>query len=104
YRKLVTQHPGSAEAKAGLVSLGDLQLSRLKQADAALRSFDAYLKSGDRGLAQEAEYGRIRALRALGRARDEQAAIERLLARYPSGVHAESMRARLLSLKGNAPH
>lgn len=102
YRKLVAAHPGSAEGRAALVSLGDLQLSRLQDAGAALRSFDAYLASGDRGLKQEAEYGRIRALRALGRPLDEQRAIERLLLSYPSGVHAEPMRARLQSLKGDA--
>ncbi len=103
YRRLLSQHAGSAEARAALVSLGDLQLSRLQQADAALSSFEAYLKSGDRALVQEAEYGRIRALRALGRAEEERRAIEQLLVRRPSGVHAESMRARLRSLQGNAP-
>jgi tetratricopeptide (TPR) repeat protein len=103
YRRLLSQHAGSAEARAALVSLGDLQLSRLQQADAALRSFEAYLKSGDRALVKEAEYGRIRALRALGRTEEERRAIEHLLVRYPSGVHAESMRARLRSLQGNAP-
>jgi TolA-binding protein len=101
YGKLVAAHPGSQEARAALVSLGDLQLSRLNSAAAALRSFDSYLAGGDRALQQEAEYGRIRALRALGRAAEEQSAIERLLARYPSGVHADSMRARLQSLKGD---
>jgi TolA-binding protein len=102
YRQLVTQYPSSSEARAALVSLGDLQLSRLGQPEAALRSFDAYLKNGDRGLRQEAEYGRIRALRALGRSQDEAKAIERLLERYPAGVHAESMRARLASLRDAA--
>ncbi len=101
YGKLVAAHPGSQEARAALVSLGDLQLSRLHNAAAALGSFDSYLAGGDRALQQEAEYGRIRALRALGRAAEEQSAIERLLARYPSGIHADSMRSRLQSLKGD---
>jgi hypothetical protein len=104
YGKLVAVHPGSQEARAALVSLGDLQLSRLHNASAALRSFDAYLASGERALQQEAEYGRIRALRALGRAAEEQSAIEHLLARYPAGVHADSMRARLQSLKADGSH
>ena len=102
YRKLETLHPGSPEARAALVSLGDLQLSRLHDATGALRSFDSYLSSGDRTLEQEAEYGRIRALRALGRSAQERDAIEHLLLGYPSGVHAEPMRARLQSLKGDA--
>jgi hypothetical protein len=102
YRKLATSHPGTPEARASLVSLGDLHLSRLHDPAQALRSFDAYLASGDRTLEQEAEYGRIRALRALGRTAQEREAIEHLLLGYPSGVHAEPMRARLLSLKGDA--
>ena len=102
YRKLEALHPGSPEARAALVSLGDLQLSRLHDATGALRSFDSYLASGDRTLEQEAEYGRIRALRTLGRAVQERDAIEHLLLGYPSGVHAEPMRARLQSLKGDA--
>jgi ferric-dicitrate binding protein FerR (iron transport regulator) len=102
YRKLGALHPGSPEARAALVSLGDLQLSRLHDPAGALRSFDAYLASGDRTLEQEAEYGRIRALRTLGRTIQERDAIEHLLLGYPSGVHAEPMRARLQSLKGDA--
>ncbi len=104
YRKLIAQQPRSAEARTALVSLGDLQLSRLSDAASALKSFDAYLSSGDRALEQEAQYGRIRALRALGRGAEEQLAIERLLSSYPAGVHAEPMRQRLQSLNGNAGH
>lgn len=102
YRKLIAQQPRSAEARTALVSLGDLQLARLSDAASALKSFDAYLASGDRVLEQEAQYGRIRALRALGRGAEEQLAIERLLSSYPAGVHAEPMRQRLQNLKGNA--
>lgn len=104
YGKLLSSHRSSPEARAALVSLGDLQLSRLNNAAGALRSFEAYLAQGDPALRQEAEYGRIRALRALGRAAQERIAIERLLERFPSGVHADSMRARLQSLKGDGSH
>ena len=58
------------------------------------RSFDAYLRSGG-GLVQEARYGRIRALRKLGRASEERAAIARFIADYPKSVQAASLRARL---------
>jgi outer membrane protein assembly factor BamD (BamD/ComL family) len=94
YGRLIAQHPGSAEALAALVSLGELQLSQFGDAKAALKSFDAYVRAGG-SLAQEARYGRIRALRKLGRHAEEQAAIDRFLADYPHSVQAATLRARL---------
>jgi hypothetical protein len=94
YARLVAQHPRSDEARAALVSLGELQLTQFGDARAALKSFDSYLRSGG-GLAQEARYGRIRALRKLGRHAEERAAIERFVADYPRSVQSSSLRARL---------
>jgi tetratricopeptide (TPR) repeat protein len=94
YRKLLALHPRSDQARAALVSLGELQLSQLDNAEAALASFDAYLKSGG-PLAQEARYGRIRSLRKLGRLGDERGAIEDFLRDYPRSVQAAALRARL---------
>ena len=98
YRALVARYPGSGEARAALISLGQLALSG-GRAGEALASFDRYLASGG-PLSTEARVGRIGALRALGRAAEERAAIEDFLARNGSGVHAARLRARLTELEG----
>jgi tetratricopeptide (TPR) repeat protein len=95
YRRLLSLYPRSDQARAALVSLGELELSQLGNADSALASFDAYLRGGG-ALAQEARYGRIRALRKLGRLGDERSAIEAFLRDYPRSVQATALRARLL--------
>jgi outer membrane protein assembly factor BamD (BamD/ComL family) len=92
YRALQSAHPRSAEARASQVSLGDLDLS-LGNPSSALRSFEAYLAGGG-ALAQEARYGRIRALQALGRKAQERAATEEFLRLYPDSVQARALRAR----------
>jgi hypothetical protein len=95
YRRLLALYPRSDQARPALVSLGELELSQLGNADSALASFDAYLRGGG-ALAQEARYGRIRALRKLGRLGDERSAIEAFLRDYPRSVQATALRARLL--------
>src|SRR5690606_10099001 len=94
YRELLAQHPRSAEARAALVSLGEIELSQLGDPKAALASFEAYLRKGG-PLAQEASHGKIRALRELGQRGEERAAIERFLASYPESPQAERLRQRL---------
>jgi len=101
YRRLESVYHGSREAITALVSLGDLQLSRLHDSNGALQAFDAYLASGDKLLWREAQYGRIQALRSLGRRDDERKAIEVLLKRYPTGVQKDPLRARLQELGGS---
>lgn len=100
YRRLRQLHPGSAEAHTVLVALGQLQLDRLGDPRAASRSFSAYLAGGG-ALSQEAHYGKIRALRALGARPEERAAIEQYLARHPSGEDAPSLRKRLIRLQAS---
>ena len=90
----MTAHPKSAEAHAALLSLAELQLGPLGDAAGALRSYDAYLRSGG-GLSQEARYGRIQALGRLGRGAEERAAIEEFVRTYPSSVQARALRARI---------
>lgn len=97
YRSLQKTYPTSGEAQASLVSLAELELSHLGHPEQALRRFDAYLASGG-ALAQEARYGRIRALRALGRTKDERAAINAFLAAYPTSVQSSALRERLQAL------
>jgi len=96
YRALIARYPGSGEAKAALITLGQLAL-RGGQAAEALGHFDRYLASGG-PLTIEARVGRIAALRALGRTADERAAIEGFLAQHGDGVHAARLRARLAEI------
>jgi hypothetical protein len=94
YRKLMLTHPRSAEANAAQLSLAELQLGPLGDPNGALRSYDTYLRSGG-GLSQEARYGRIMALRRLGRAAEERAAIEEFVRTYPSSVQARALKQKL---------
>ncbi len=94
YRKLMTTHPKSREANAALLSLAGLELGALGDPNGALRSYDAYLRSGG-GLSQEARYGRIQALRRLGRAAEEQAAVKQFIEAYPNSVQARALKSRL---------
>jgi hypothetical protein len=98
YRELEAQYPGSPEAHASFVLLGDVELANLGDASGALRSFDAYLRRPGE-LTQEARYGRIRALRALGRSTDERKAIEDFVATYPASVQVRSLQSRLEELR-----
>jgi ferric-dicitrate binding protein FerR (iron transport regulator) len=97
YRRLQALHPESVEAHTSFMLLGEMELDQLSDPSAALRSFEEYLSSGG-SLCQEAELGRIRSLRALGRRADELEASESFLARYPSSVHASSLRARVRTI------
>ena len=93
YRTLRKHHPGSPEATTVLVTMGKLELGQ-GSPRAALTAFDAYLARGG-ALAPEALAGKIRALRALGRVREERAAIDLYLARYPNGFEAAALRQRV---------
>jgi len=94
YQRLLREYPASAEARVALVSLGELQLSQLGDAGAALRSFEAYLRGGG-ALRQEASYGRIRALRRLGRLDDARIAADAFVSAYPKSVQATALRKEL---------
>lgn len=96
YRQLFDQSPHSAEAHAALVPYGELCLDR-RAPKAALVAFDRYLAEGG-ALAEEASFGRIRALRALGQVTKERAAIADFLQSYPASPLGESLRGRALAL------
>jgi hypothetical protein len=98
YGQLEATYSDSAEAHAALVSLGDLELS-LGDGAAALEAYDAYVAKGG-ALAEEAGFGRIEALRLLGKASEERRAIASFLKSYPSTLHAEALRARATALGG----
>jgi predicted TPR repeat methyltransferase len=96
YRELIRLHPRSSAARTVLVSLGQVELA--KRPAAALRSFDRYLEGGKGVLREEASYGRIRALRRLGRREAERAGIERHLIDHPNGMYVAQLRSRLTEL------
>lgn len=94
YRSLQRLYPASSEALVSYVALGQLYLSELGNPSAALRSFDTYLSRGGGALSEEAQYGRIRALHALGRAAQAAQASERFIATYPNSAHAAALRQK----------
>jgi len=100
YESIHDASPQSGSGRAALLGLAELRLSDLHDAAGALRAFDAYLAGGSSALSREAAYGRIRALRALGKSAQERAAIEAFLRAYPSGPEADSLRQRLSSVRG----
>jgi hypothetical protein len=91
YERLLAEYPASAEAHAAAVTLGKLQLG-LGKARKALDAYDRYLKKGG-ALAEEAAYGRIRALDQLGRTAQRDTAIDRFAADYPRSVYASKVEA-----------
>ena len=97
YRKIHEANPGSAIGGTALVSLGELSLSSLNDARGALTAFNTYLARGG-ALSQEAAFGKIRALRALGRTAEERSAIEQFLSQYPSAAQSRILRERLAAL------
>ncbi len=100
YEKIVAAFPESFEAQSSRIALGFLYLERLRKPAKALRVFDSYLGSGGRALlAQEAAFGRIRALRAMGDTAAEVDSIATFLEAYPAAIQASRLRARLNSLK-----
>lgn len=97
YRRIHAANPQSPTGRAALVSLGELLLS-LNDARGALSAFDSYLVGGG-ALAQEALFGRARALRALKQPAEERAAIDRFLAAYPNAPQSRVLRSRLAAMK-----
>jgi tetratricopeptide (TPR) repeat protein len=93
YELLGERHPGSAEADLAELSLGKLLLA----SGSAERALAHFRKAGASGgaLGSEALWGEAGALKALGRASDERAALERLLSLYPDGAYAKAARKRL---------
>jgi len=99
YRELIRRHPATPEASAAWVSLGIILLGPGRNTAGALRAFDRYLaltRSGD--LAQEASYGRARALRRLGRTVAERLALRDFVKRWPRALQAPQARKRLRQL------
>jgi len=100
YRELCRVYPSSAEARSALVSKGSIHLDKLGKPGAALSAFDRYLAVSRTGsLAQEASFGRARALRALGRTDQEKAALEAFVREFPRAIQIRRVKARLDQLQ-----
>ncbi len=97
YRHLIGEYPNSAEALTARVALGQLELSAFGNASAALGHFSEYLRRGG-PLEQEARYGQVRALSALGRTAEEKQAIEGFLGKYPKAMQSPALQERLKAL------
>ena len=96
YSDLIDTHPSSAQARAALVSMGNIQLENLGKPRSALRAFDTYLaRSGKGALAREASFGRANALRALGKSNEERTALEAFLRDYPNSMLTQRVKTRL---------
>lgn len=90
YGALIRQHPRSPAAQTARMSLAQLHLDGGKAKD-ALRLFRAYGKRGG-PLAEEAAFGEVRALRALGRGRDAKRAADAFLQRYPDSPYGAKLK------------
>jgi TolA-binding protein len=93
YEQLLGRFPDSSEAQMARVSLGNVLLDQ-GRAGRALSLFDMHLARGGQ-LAEEALYGKARALRALGRLTEERQVWQLLATRYPNSIYARSARERL---------
>ena len=92
YRELLDRYPDSPEAANVPVRLGDLLAARNDPAG-ALAAYQLYLDGDGKQLRPEAEYGRIRALQALGRASEADRAIAAFLAARPDDYRSAELRA-----------
>ena len=90
YEKLVRAHPKSSLASASRVTLGRLYLE-LGQPKKALRSFERYRGSA---LREDADYGRIEALKALKRTAAAREATRAFITRYPTSRYSAKLRKR----------
>jgi outer membrane protein assembly factor BamD (BamD/ComL family) len=93
YEQLIERHPTSAAARTAMVSLGQLHLD-LDEPRPALKWFERYLAKPGGPLAEDAAYGRIRALGALGRTKAEREAVDDFLSSYPASSYAAKLRDR----------
>ncbi|KIG13979.1 hypothetical protein DB30_07395 [Enhygromyxa salina] len=91
YEQLIRAYPSSAKVRTTHVSLAQLYQGPLNDPAKALRHFDRYLKRGG-PLAEEAHYGKIRALRSLGQTAAAKTELDAFLQTYPNSAHADALR------------
>ena len=71
--------------------MGQLRLAK-GDAKGALRAFRRYLSGGAGALSEDAAYGEIRALRALGRTGEASKATKAFRSRYPESPYGAKLR------------
>ncbi len=100
YSELIAAYPGEEIAKNAKVSYGYLLLEQLNNYSGGLKFCQEYLFQHPEGvLAAEAAICRIKALRALGSAEEEQIAIEQFLELFPNSYHASAFRKRVQQIR-----
>lgn len=97
--RLMKTYPKARAALISRITLGNLQLDRLGNPAAALKSFDKYLASKDPMLRKEALLGKASALEKLGRREEEIETLEHLVAEYPTGMQTRRAEQRLSRLR-----
>lgn len=102
YRTLIDRHANTNEGQIARVSLGRLLLAD-GQHQAALREFDGYLELGAtaHALDEEARYGRLRCLKALGRSTTLRDAIDDFEIRHPNSLHHSRLASWRAELEGH---
>ncbi len=104
YAQLIGTYPGTEEALTSHVLLGWIQLEHLGRPQAALESFEAYLRGAQTGpLREEAEWGMALALSELGRQEEERAALQAFIEHNEGSLHATEAAQRLGKLRGEQP-
>jgi hypothetical protein len=101
YEELIGGYPESAEAEVALVPLGQVRLEHLGDAAGALSAFETYLGRAPSGsLGEEAFWGRIQALKVLGRFAEEESALLDFIAAFPHSVRTGQARQQLAGQPG----
>lgn len=95
YANLIRNAPLSRSAREALVLRGELLSERLREPAEGLSLFDRYLGSGGGLLEVRARYGRILALRHLGRTAEERAASQEFLFSHRDTPQARLLKTRL---------
>jgi tetratricopeptide (TPR) repeat protein len=92
YEDFLESYPKDQKVASTLVSLAQLYQGPLKDPKRALRYYDRYLERGG-PLSEEAMYGKIRALRSLGRTQDAKDLSRAFVDQYPSSSYVDSLAA-----------
>lgn len=87
----VKHYPRNSKARTALATLGQIYLGPLRKPARALKWFDRYLATPGGSLREEVEYGRIRALRAMGRGADAERARRAFLQAHPTSSYRAAL-------------
>ena len=97
YRRILRDYPGTPDSRTALVSLAQVEINRLNTPEAALRHFNAYLRTPGT-LEPEALYGKAKVYRQLNSGADEKRTLTKLISKYPGGPLTLAAEKRLREL------